>query len=328
MKKVCFPFVCCLVGVYLASCSKSEPEEPEDSCLGDLSVRHPVTVSLDVDNDLDFYKEVSYDPAENGDDDARSRSRGNSYSMRYVVKVFKADTRQLVATMYSPTPDFTMDLPVGKMEFIAWADYSLSGSLQDELFLTDDFHELIVASKFPYEANNHHKRASWGLEEKTVAYNTSHVGIRLVPVMAQIQLIATDERKEDVARIRVSYPGRVPCAINGFSGDVCYSWAGVWFDSYPVGINNCETLLAYDNILCNPEETVVPVRIDMTSTSGTVVARSLKVDVPIRRGGITEVRGPFYSIVQGEDDPGSGGTTGGGISIDPGFDDEFEIIIK
>lgn len=328
MNKVYFPFVLCGIGLLFSSCNKDVYEEPEDNCLWDLSMRHPVTISLEVDNDFDFYKDVSYE-ADNieEDDTPASRARSASYSMRYAVRVFKADTRQLVATMYSSTPNFTMELPVGKMEFIAWADYSLSGSLQDELFLTDDFHELIVASKYPYEANNHYKRASWGMDDRTIAYNTSHVGLRLEPVMAQIQLIATDEPKEDVAKIRISYPGRVPCAINGFTGDVCYSWAGVWFDSYPVGINNGETLLAYDNIFCNNNETIIPVRVDMTSATGTVIARSLKVDVPVRRGGITEVRGAFYSIIQNEDKPDSD-ITGGGITINPDFDDEFEIIIK
>lgn len=313
-----------LIMAVVTSCDKATPpNEPDDSCLWDLSVRHSVTISLNVDDSMEPYKEVTYD------EDAKEGSRNGdpSYARRYVVYVFRAGTNQLVASAYSSSPTLDIQLPVGKLDVVGWADYSLPGSAMDEFFLTDDISELIVASKHPYVANNHFKHASWGKKSTTVAYNTKYVDVELSSVMSQLRIIATDTPNNDVAQISISYPERVPCAIDGISGVVCYSWSGVWFESAPVHLNIGETLLGYDNVPCNDSEMIVPVRIVMTSNDGKVIARCLRVDAPLKRGGITEVRGPFYSILQ-SDDPQEGGTTGGGVSIDPSFDDEIVIIIK
>lgn len=308
----------------MASCNRATtPDEPDDSCLWDLSVRHSVTVSLNVDDSMEPYTEVTYD----GNSPKGSRMGEISYARRYVVYAFRAGTDQLVAMAYSSSPTLNIQLPVGKLDVVGWADYSISGSVLDEFFLTDDISELIVATKHPYVANNHFKHASWGKKSTTVAYNTKYVDVELSSVMAQLRIIATDTPNNNVAQISISYPDRVPCAIDGISGVVCYSWSGVWFDSTPIHLNVGETLLGYDNVPCNDSETIVPVRIVMTSNDGKVIARCLRVDAPLKRGGITEVRGPFYSILQ-SDDPQEGGTTGGGVSIDPSFDDEIVIIIK
>lgn len=323
MNRFFLPSAVLLMAV-MASCDKATlPDEPDDSCLWDLTVRHSVTVSLSVDDSMGPYKDVTYD----GDAKKNSRNGDISYSRRYVVFAFRAGTDQLVASAYSSSPNLTLQLPVGKLDVVGWADYSVPGSVLDEFFLTDDISELIVATKHPYVANNHFKHASWGKKNTTVAYNTTYVDVELSSAMAQLRIIATDTPDNDVANISISYPGRVPCAIDGVSGEVCYSWADVWFESEPVRLNASETLLGYDNVLCNDSETIVPVRIVMTSDDGSVIARCLRVDVPLRRGGITEVRGPFYSIIQNEVPP-EGGNTGGGVSIDPSFDDEIVIVIK
>lgn len=308
--------------VILSSCHKEEPPVENDDCLWDLSVRHKVIVSLDVDARMEFFEDVRLD-----DDDpvmgCGSRSQEEKV-WRYTVKAFRHGSDQVIAWASGFTPEFEMDLPVGKVDVIAWADYVKPGSMVDEYFFTDDFSEILVFSKYPYRPNDRFKFGCWGKSSLVLAYNTPAVSVSLKPAMGQLRIIATDEPRDDVSKIRISYPGRIPSAISAFSGKVCYSWADVGFDSKAVEDDNGQMLLAFDNIFADDTPCTVPIRIEMTRADGYAVARRLRVEAPVKRGGITEVRGKFYSILEEVPEPDTP-DTGGGITVDPELDETIII---
>lgn len=306
----------------LSSCHKADPPVENDDCLWDLSVRHKVVVSLENNTRMDFFEDVRLDD----DDPLMGPSARNTEEKvwRYTVKAFRHGSTQEIACASGFSPEFEMDLPVGKVDIIAWADYVSPGITKDEYFFTDDFSEILVFSKYPYYANDRFKFGCWGKKSLVLAYNTPVVTVSLSPAMGQLKIIATDEPRDDVSRIRISYPGRIPSAINGFSGNVCYSWADVGYESYASVDDNGQILLGFDNIFADYTPCTVPIRIEMTRDDGHAVARRLRVEAPVKRGCITEVRGKFYSILEEDPDPDTP-DSGGGIIIDPDLDETIII---
>lgn len=313
---------------FLSSCHMAQAPEDTDDCIWDLSVRHPVIINLSADKSFEFFQEIRiFDDNE----ETLGRSADNSLSTRYTVKAYVAGSDKLIAQAVSFTPQVELNLPVGKIDIIAWADYVNHNSYYDKYFFTDEFNEILVLSKFPYVANDPYKLGCWGKLSMVMAYNTPAVDIDLSNVMGQLRVIATDAPRTDVTNIRISYPGRIPSAINAFTGNVNYSWADVEYATVAEQNDDGMMLLGFDNILADDEPVMVPVRVEMRTADGKVVARRLKVEAPIKRGGITEIRAPFYSILEElppPDNPGGDDTGDGGVGIKPDIDDEVIIVIK
>lgn len=306
----------CIVALPLCSCHTRGPapfvEEPEDECLTGISARHTVMVELAVDESMPDNMAVEY-PV----------SRASyGWQRRYVVNVYRQGSRQLVASATSLEPVVPMELPVGKLEFVAWADNVPVGNMADHYWFTDDFSEILLYTKRPYSANDGMKPGYLGAMSMVMPYNLRNVTLPMSTVMGQIRLIATDTRRGDVDRITVSYPGTVPAAIDAFSGRVCREWEEVEFETTATQGGD-GWLIAYDYIPAETSEITVPVGVTIHDAAGEVVACIKHIDVPVRRGCVTEVRAPFFSLME-RDDSGNNG----GISIDTGYTDDIVIEIK
>ena len=112
------------------------------------------------------------------------------------------------------------------------------------------------------------------------------------------------------------YSGYMPNAYNMMEGKPCDSATGVKFSSAISTIDNHDARLGFDYVFVNGEESSVMVTVALYDEEGTQLSISRQIEVPIKRSMLTTVRGSF--LMQ---------NTGGGVTIDPGFEDEFNIYI-
>ena len=112
------------------------------------------------------------------------------------------------------------------------------------------------------------------------------------------------------------YSGYMPNAYNMMEGKPCDSATGVKFSSAISTIDNHDARLGFDYVFVNGEESSVMVTVALYDEEGTQLSISPQIEVPIKRSMLTTVRGSF--LMQ---------NTGGGVAIDPGFEDEFNIYI-
>ena len=112
------------------------------------------------------------------------------------------------------------------------------------------------------------------------------------------------------------YSGYMPNAYNMMEGKPCDSATGVKFSSSISAIDNHDARLGFDYVFVNGEESSVMVTVALYDEEGTQLSISRQIEVPIKRSMLTTVRGSF--LMQ---------NTGGGVAIDPGFEDEFNIYI-
>lgn len=112
------------------------------------------------------------------------------------------------------------------------------------------------------------------------------------------------------------YSGYMPNAYNMMEGKPCDSATGVKFSSAISAIDNHDARLGFDYVFVNGEESSVMVTVALCDEEGTQLSISRQIEVPIKRSMLTTVRGSF--LMQ---------NTGGGVAIDPGFEDEFNIYI-
>lgn len=300
-----------------SSCNNPAAPEDPDSCLWDLSVYRTVSVTVDVDKELSFFTDIRLDEEQPA---GTNSQKDNAPALRYIVKAFRHGSTQQVASASGLNPTLEISLPVGKIDLIAWVDYVDPSLCKDKYFFTDDFNEMLVMSKYPYYANDRHKICYRGKKSVIMAYNTRSLTVDVAPAMGQLRIIAVDEFRSDVKNIQISYPAGVPSAINAFSGEISYVWNDVFFNTTPQKLDNGDWLLAVDNIFTGEKQISVPFRINMTDADGETVARRLKIEAPMKRGGITEVRGKFFSILE-DLPPAPPGPGSGGLVIDPNLND-------
>ena len=112
------------------------------------------------------------------------------------------------------------------------------------------------------------------------------------------------------------YSGYMPNAYNMMEGKPCDSATGVKFSSAISAIDNHDARLGFDYVFVNGEESSVMVTVALYDEEGTQLSISRQIEVPIKRSMLTTVRGSF--LMQ---------NTGGGVAIDPGFENEFNIYI-
>ena len=112
------------------------------------------------------------------------------------------------------------------------------------------------------------------------------------------------------------YSGYMPNAYNMMEGKPCDSATGVKFSSAISTIDSHDARLGFDYVFVNGEESSVMVTVALYDEEGTQLSISRQIEVPIKRSMLTTVRGSF--LMQ---------NTGGGVAIDPGFEDEFNIYI-
>lgn len=335
----------------ITSCAVHEWPEPSPA---------DVIVNLDFDTQLHQYKVLN-------EEGTRASHDGRDYDIRYTIaayrllqdgsyaeepfllKVFSKDEiEELTAT-------FRFSIDEGSYRFYVWTDFVLAGTQSDYFYNTTNFRRISLQGT--HEGNNDFRDAFSGSADLKVIRRGSKetpstVTVQMRRPLAKFEFITTDlqefitktieamirkEEAEAAAKagetksegdtktpvvdlekytVVFFYSGYMPNAYNMMEGKPCDSATGVKFSSAISAIDNHDARLGFDYVFVNGEESSVMVTVALYDEEGTQLSISRQIEVPIKRSMLTTVRGSF--LMQ---------NTGGGVAIDPGFEDEFNIYI-
>lgn len=335
----------------ITSCAVHEWPEPSPA---------DVIVNLDFDTQLPQYKVLN-------EEGTRASHDGRDYDIRYTIaayrllqdgsyaeepfllKVFSRDEiEELDAT-------FRFSIDEGSYRFYVWTDFVLAGTQSDYFYNTTNFRRISLQGA--HEGNNDFRDAFSGSADLKVIRRGSKetpstVTVQMRRPLAKFEFITTDlqefitktieamirkEEAEAAAKagetksegdtktpvvdlekytVVFFYSGYMPNAYNMMEGKPCDSATGVKFSSAISAIDNHDARLGFDYVFVNGEESSVMVTVALYDEEGTQLSVSRQIEVPIKRSMLTTVRGSF--LMQ---------NTGGGVAIDPGFEDEFNIYI-
>ena len=335
----------------ITSCAVHEWPEPTPA---------DVIVNLDFDTQMPQYKVLN-------EEGTRASHDGRDYDIRYTIaayrllqdgsyaeepfllKVFSKDEiEELNAT-------FRFSIDEGSYRFYVWTDFVLAGTQSDYFYNTTNFRRISLHGT--HEGNNDFRDAFSGSADLKVIRRGSRetpstVTVQMRRPLAKFEFITTDlqefitktieamirkEEAEAAAKagetkpegdtktpvvdlekytVVFFYSGYMPNAYNMMEGKPCDSATGVKFSSAISTIDNHDARLGFDYVFVNGEESSVMVTVALYDEEGTQLSISRQIEVPIKRSMLTTVRGSF--LMQ---------NTGGGVAIDPGFEDEFNIYI-
>ena len=335
----------------ITSCAVHEWPEPSPA---------DVIVNLDFDTQLPQYKVLN-------EEGTRASHDGRDYDIRYTIaayrllqdgsyaeepfllKVFSKDEIEELSA------SFRFSIDEGSYRFYVWTDFVLAGTQSDYFYNTTNFRRISLQGT--HEGNNDFRDAFSGSADLKVIRlgskeTPSTVTVQMRRPLAKFEFITTDlqefitktieamirkEEAEAAAKagetksdgdtktpvvdlekytVVFFYSGYMPNAYNMMEGKPCDSATGVKFSSAISAIDNHDARLGFDYVFVNGEESSVMVTVALYDEEGTQLSISRQIEVPIKRSMLTTVRGSF--LMQ---------NTGGGVTIDPGFEDEFNIYI-
>lgn len=335
----------------ITSCAVHEWPEPTPA---------DVIVNLDFDTQLPQYKVLN-------EEGTRASHDGRDYDIRYTIaayrllpdgsyaeepfllKVFSKDEIEELSA------SFRFSIDEGSYRFYVWTDFVLAGTQSDYFYNTTNFRRISLQGT--HEGNNDFRDAFSGSADLKVIRlgskeTPSTVTVQMRRPLAKFEFITTDlqefitktieamirkEEAEAAAKagetksdgdtktpvvdlekytVVFFYSGYMPNAYNMMEGKPCDSATGVKFSSAISAIDNHDARLGFDYVFVNGEESSVMVTVALYDEEGTQLSISRQIEVPIKRSMLTTVRGSF--LMQ---------NTGGGVAIDPGFEDEFNIYI-
>ncbi len=297
----------------LLSCSKDTIED-ENFCL-DPSYKVPLEVEIDVDDSFRMYKTV---------DSIGFQTRADELDpyLRYYVAAYPMTSGlpTVVASAYQNK--VSMDIHPGRYTMIGWVMYESDNKIHGYNFYDDDLSELLLKNKYNYTGDDDYKIAYRACEVKNVAHNTQSSTLSASAAMAKYKIIAIDTPSFEPDKIIVRYTSPLPVAIHAKTGEINWWWKDINYSSSISKIKDVGDLLATDYVLSqNKEETSITVTVEIYDKYNNIKARKKNVTIPLMNGGITTVKGNFYSILELDNDA----TAGSGISIKTEWDATFEI---
>ena len=274
------------------------------------------TLNLSVDKSL-----VDYQNLDAGYFGSRD---GENWALKYFIAAYRNNNdSEPYMTYTSNTTSIQLSLPPGTYNFVAWAEPVPDLDGKTYYFHTDDFSEMLQKHKYDYKGNDYFKTPYRGVSNQRVAFTTKKVDMEMKAAFGRYRLIATDKDSAvfNPGRIMISYYD-LPGAIHGLTGDINLKWNDVSFTSTADG-----ELLAFDHVLSHDtKETSVSFKVEIYDTEDKLRARVNKITIPLINGGITTLKGNFYSmLVPDEDEDDSTSKGNGGIGIDPEWEETVEI---
>lgn len=236
----------------------------------------------------------------------------------------------------------TIALEEGNWEIYVWADYVDANSRRDKYFDTSDFGNIIYIDRQSYGGSNDSKDSFRGSTSVRVVHPDRFLENEKLPSYeatvpmerpsGRFEFIATDveafltrvadvrsqsgdsaeTRSIDASEFRVvfRYNAFMPCSFNIFNDRPSNSWTGMWFESRMSVRSEQEMLLGFDYVLVDADdETPMNINVEIYDTDGSLLSVANGVEVPVRRGKLTVVKGEFLTS-----------TGSGGVIVDPGFE--------
>lgn len=310
-----------------------------------------VVLHLDYSLELPPYKEIGYAPS-------TGRADGSVPDRRYIVTWYHVGSRDeveaepagnLIFTKPAdeePNQDFLLSLPADRYLVMVWTDYVSSGETTDLYYDTSVAGYVTVG--IPYCGNNDFRDAFRGRVMLDLTSGPHDVTVAMERPLGKYRLVATDfdiflSRAEEFARshwersragnplsapsemppvnlsdyrVEVSYPVYMPHVFDLLNNRPCDSRTGVKFHGSIRRVSQKEAELGFDYVFVNGKELKVTVKVDIYDPNGTNISSSGAIDLPLIRSGLTTVRGEFLTS-----------KASGGVGINPGFDNDINIII-
>lgn len=299
--------------VALLSCSKSDIED-EDWCI-DPRYKVPLEVTVNLDDSFRDYCSVDTMYATKSEND----DSGVKPYLKYYVAAYPTNPSLPVVVASSVSKVVSVSIHPGKYKLVGWVDYEKFESTTNSRglnFHTDDFGELLLKNKYTYTGADRYKLGFRGAEDKNVAYNMSSTSVTVTPAMGCYRIVATDTASFTPSKVVIKYSSLLPAAINAKTGRINWWWDDISYSSPFKG-----DTLASDFVFSQPMETSVNVIVEIYDDCGNLRARKKDVRIPLVNGGVTTVKGNFFSVLESE--PAS--STGSGITIKTEWDASFEI---
>jgi hypothetical protein len=242
----------------------------------------------------------------------------------------------------------------GEYRFMVWTDYVKQGSEQDHFYNADRFKYIKLYGSeegVPHVGNSDYRDAFAGvLDVDVIRFGGNHppveATIKMARPLSKVVFITNDlddwktkvltnmyesalqsgkpgdeivlPNEIDLSQytVKIHYPQWMPNAFNMDSDHTAWSDFNVSFESQIVPLSDTEASLGFDYVFANISDANVVMAVSLYDKNGTQLARSLDITVPLERGKVTTVTGSF--LLEESD---------GGVSINPDFDGEFNIVI-
>ena len=240
--------------------------------------------------------------------------------------------------------EVTLDLLPGKYNLMLWSDLAQTNG-NDHFYDATNFAEIILQGD--HKGNTNHRDAFRGTSNiGIVASIVEHTPYALDVVMqrplAKFEFLTTDLKEfidkeyqyllkeaetrgempptrvnTDDYKVVIYYSGYMPFAYNMNTDKPVDSKLGVSFESKIDVLNENEASLGFDYVFVNGKTSAVTVQIGLYDKEDRQLALSAPINVPLQRNHHTVVKGSFLKE-----------ETSGGITINPDFDGNLNIIIE
>lgn len=323
-----------LLTIFVSSCLYEEPELTTDGELGVDPTAVNIMTNLTLKTSFDLVNV-----------NRGTRAATTTYLHRFVVAVYEGSQKVAGQIIYQDIQDgettvnipLSMKLHARKYQLAVWADYvEKTGETISQTFY-DATNPAFILRTTPYKGNSNYNDAFYGSTALDLtAYRdqwnvTVPVDIKMTRPLASYNLIATDVAKflKRVAdkeitgkkfTMTVKYNYYLPTGFDALTGRLKNSLQYIEYNktvdlaTLQKEENKVEFNIGFDFLLINNESaSSIPVTIEITNESKTVVARYQNLKVPYERNKETTIRGYFL-------------TASPGISFDPDFNDDDIII--
>ena len=335
------------------------------SCVHEFPYLEDATVTVNVDFGIDVDLGLELDMPLYMEDVFMSKANmteNHNYYIRYVVKAFPQKRNGSFYTKPSHTwteskeafdemdHKLSVRLPEGRYKFVCWSDYTHDNPTHDHFFSPDeDF--LVIKENGEYIGNNELRRC-WrgstvidvvrrgtqaepvqgevGMEMSIARYSVEATDLedfRLKAAAFRMEQTGAKVNPEDIDiedYVAVFYyTGFKPNAYNLHTDRPCDSGTGYRFKSPIKKIEdsdndptNDRVLLGFDYCFANDTQTTVNLAIGIEDKDGNEISLIKGINIRLQRGKRTIMRGALMTQ-----------ESYGGVSINPDFDGEFNIII-
>lgn len=323
-----------LLSVFVSSCLYEDPELTAD---GEIGV-DPTAVNIMTNLTL----ETSFDLV---NVNRGTRAATTTSLHRFIVAVYEGSQKVAGQIVYQEIQagettvniPITMKLHARNYQLAVWSDYvEKTGEEINPTFYNATDMAFILRTT-PYKGNSQYYDAFYGSTPLDLtAYRdqwnvTVPIDIKMIRPMASYNLIATDVTKflkkvtdKEITgkkfTMTVKYNYYLPTGFDALTGKLKHSLQYMEYNktvdltTLQKEENKAEFNIGFDYLLVNNEvASSIPVTIEITNESKTVVARYQNLKIPYERNKETNIRGYFL-------------TASPGISFDPDFNDDDIII--
>lgn len=313
-----------------------------------------------------FYLNVDFETAMSEEEYLYSRSSRahtgeGAHDIRYVIRAYPMTSDGKVSSEYHSEFVFSktveslgedygyrtsLDLPEGRYRLMVWSDFVDRGSVSHKYYDCGNFNSIELYGG--HRANTDYRDAFSGTADIELV-STIQEGVEVLEStvvmtrpLAKYTFISTD-LQEFVSRellrlsriegttegegsrvidledyeVVVYYPMYMPDTYNLFTDKAVNSATGVQFSSRVIRLSEDELSLGFDYVFINDDpDAKVTVRVGVFDKEGTQLAMSESMNIPLKRSVNMLVRGKFMTV---ESD--------GGISIDPSFNGDHNIVL-